>query len=55
MKIDDIKEIIEREICSYERNRNTANKEAAKQAIMRDCYNDFIYLLKDILEKIEKE
>ncbi len=51
----DIKEMIEREIRSYERNRDTANKEATKQAIMRDCYNDFIYVLKDVLEEIEKQ
>lgn len=53
--MDDIKEMIESEIRSYERNRDIANKEVAKQAIMRDCYNDFIYVLKDILEKIEKQ
>lgn len=53
--MDDIKEMIKREIRSYERNRDTANKEVAKQTIMRDCYNDFIYVLKDILEKIEKQ
>ena len=55
MKMLDITDIIKQEIRSYERDRDTAAKEAAKQAIMQSCYDEFVGVLKLILSKIEKE
>lgn len=52
--IDDLKKAIEREIHSYERSRNQALAEATKQKVMLDCYNDFVYTLKDLLKAIEQ-
>ena len=51
----DITDIIKQEIRGYERDRDTAAKEAAKQAIMQSCYDEFVGVLKSILSKIEKE
>ena len=50
----DITDIIKQEIRGYERDRDTAAKEAAKQAVMQSCYDEFVGVLKSILSKIEK-
>lgn len=49
-----LKEIIEYEIKSYERDRDTAAKEATKQEIKQSCYNEFVGVLKAILDNIEQ-
>ena len=51
----DIKDMIKEEIRTYERDRDTAAKESAKQAVMQSCYNEFVGILKAILNKIEQE
>lgn len=51
----DITDIIKQEIRGYERDRDTAAKEAAKQAVMQSCYDEFVGILKSILSQIEKE
>lgn len=51
----DIKEMIEQEIRSYKRDRDTADKEAIKKATMRDCYSEFVGVLETILSKMEQE
>ena len=52
--MSDIKEIIKQEICEYERDRNTMEKEAITRKIKAECYNEFISRLRDILIEIEK-
>lgn len=51
----DIKELIERELKSIERDRDTSEKEVIKQKIKQECYNEFIGVLRYILIKIEEE
>ena len=51
----DITDMIKQEICSYERDRDRAAKEVAKQETMRSCYNEFVGVLKVILNEIEKK
>ena len=55
LKMLDITDIIKQEIRGYERDRDTAAKEAAKQEIMQSCYDEFVGVLKSILSKIEQE
>lgn len=53
--MEDIKEMIKSEIHSYEHDRNVAAQEAEKQKIMQVCYNEFVHVLMNILNAIEKE
>ena len=52
--MNDIKELIEQEIRAYERDKNSAGKEAIKQQVMFECYNEFISVLKGILSVIDE-
>ena len=51
----DIKELIEQEIRVYERDKNSAGKEAIKQQVMFECYNEFIGVLRGILSVIGED
>ena len=44
--MSDIRDLIEQEIRIYERDKNSAGKEALKQQIMFECYNEFISVLR---------
>ena len=50
--MNNIKELIEQEIRSYERDKNSAGKEALRQQVMYECYNEFIGVLRGILSVI---
>ena len=50
-----IKDMIKEEIRTYERDRDQAAKESSKQAVMQSCYNEFVGILKAILNQIERE
>lgn len=52
--MNDIKELIEQEIRIYERDKNSAGKEVIKQQVMFECYNEFISVLKGILNVIDE-
>ena len=51
--MSDIRDLIEQEIRVYERDKNSAGKEAIKQQVMFECYNEFIGVLRGILSVID--
>lgn len=51
--MSDIRDLIEQEIRIYERDKNSAGKEAIKQQVMFECYNEFISVLRGILSVID--
>ena len=50
--MSDIRDLIEQEIRVYERDKNSAGKEALRQQVMYECYNEFIGVLRGILSVI---
>lgn len=52
--MSDIRGLIEQEIRIYERDKNSAGKEAIKQQVMFECYSEFISVLKGILNVIDE-
>ena len=48
--MSDIRDLIEQEIRIYERDKNSAGKEAIKQQVMFECYNEFIGVLRGYIE-----
>lgn len=53
--MNNIKELIEQEIRSYERDKNSAGKEALRQQVMYECYDEFLHVLNCILSNIDEE
>ena len=51
----DIKEYIERQLRSYERNRDAAMQRAETNKTMQECYNEFACVLRDILAQLKQE
>lgn len=49
------KEMIEREIRSYENDVRRESREAFKHQVLQECYAEFIGVLKNILNELEKE
>lgn len=54
-KIADIKDYVAQELRSFERSRDAARRRAETNKTMQECYNEFAYVLKDILTLLEKE
>lgn len=51
----DLKEMIERMIHSYERDKNAAKEMAVKNQIKEECFGAFVLELKDILNKMNSK